>query len=225
KGERSYVNARIASLALAIATHHLKMAGPDLAQLEKIAKQLRMSKRGMTERNKKRLRAMDDAGRTEALIHLPLLMAAEVDKAVKQTGKSTPSLARKYETALAFELVLFNSWRISNLGGLTIGETLLLRPDGRAVVAFHGSAVKNNQSVETVLSPRAFEMLNTYSHCSPPAAGRLPLQFPVPRKGDRPRQDPRGLERKHQDGTQGARGYRCHDALLSPLRRQGDLGQ
>ncbi len=179
-GERSYVNARIASLAVAIAKHHLKMSGPDLARLQDIAKKLQMPKRGITDRNKTRLRAMDDAGRTDAMINLPWAMAAEVERDVKRTGTSTPPLALKYQTALAIALSLTKCWRIKNLGGLTLGKHVLLRPDGRVVIAIHETEVKNRVPIETELSPRLATMLKAYLQLHRPLLSDFPSDFIFP---------------------------------------------
>ena len=161
-GQRNYVAARISGIAVAIGTHCLKLEVAELKALQDMARELRMPKRGMTDRNKARLRAMGDAGRTEALINLPLDMAAEVDRDVRRICSSTPILALKYQTALVLELALTKSWRIRNLGGLIIGKNLFLRPDGRVVASLDGSEVKNGQSIETTFSPRLAGMVHTY---------------------------------------------------------------
>lgn len=181
--ERSYVNARIASLAVTIATHHLKLSGDSLTSLREIAQRLRMPKRGMTERNKERLRVLDDSGRTDALVNLPWRMAAEVDQEIRRTGTSTFVLALKYQTALALGLALTKCWRIKNLGSLTIGKNLLLRPDGRVVAVFHRTEVKNNSPIETALMPELGKMVHTYLKVHRPMLADAPSDFLFPGKG------------------------------------------
>jgi len=75
---------------------------------------------------------------------------------------------------------LTRCWRIKNLGGLIIGQNVLLRPDGRVVVAIHESEVKNYAPIETELSPRLESMMHIYldKHIALLSDSRSGLLFP-----------------------------------------------
>ena len=176
----SAVNAKISSMAVNIATHYLKLSGEGLTRMREIAQRLRMPKRGMTEPNKARLRAMDDAGRTDKMINLPWVMAEEVEQEIRRSGRTTFALALKYQTALAIGLALTKGWRRKNLGNLVIGETLLLRPDGRVMGVFDKTQVKNGMPIETELSPRLANMVHTYLKLHRPLLADTPSDFMFP---------------------------------------------
>jgi len=191
-GKISHVMTRIAHIALAIATHHLALTGEPLKRLQDIAHELRPKRSGdrMTVRNKERIGAMaDNMGvdltRLDILINLPQTLRAAVDAAVKLNGGSTYTLASQYQLALILELCLTKSWRIRNLGNLIIGETLILRPDGRAVAIFREDQTKTGAPIETALGSRATSMLHCYLRVHRPLLGdqSSPHLFPGKQAG------------------------------------------
>ncbi|RVT89281.1 hypothetical protein EOD42_25490 [Rhodovarius crocodyli] len=188
-GTINHVMAKMSGIALAIGTHHLALTGQPLERLQQIARELRFKKSGdrMTVRNKERLVAMGDAmgpdhTRLDVLLNMPQTLRSEVDAAVKLRSGSTYALALQYQVALILELCLTKSWRIRNLGNLVIGETLILRPDGRAVAIFREDQTKTRTPIETTLGSRATSMLHDYLRVHRPLLGDVSSAYLFPGK-------------------------------------------
>ncbi|MDB5412468.1 MAG: hypothetical protein JWR10_803, partial [Rubritepida sp.] len=72
KKTHKHSNAAISRVVTAIADHWLNFSGEPLKAMRAMRKQLQLPKVGMTDCNKARRRSMEDEGRTDALLNLPL---------------------------------------------------------------------------------------------------------------------------------------------------------
>ena len=125
-----------------------------------IRNRLAVSKRGLTARNRERLRQFDDSANASALVRLS-------ERLMKEAGsKKLPPrrAALQAQTAVAIELLLVAPIRIANLAGLDL-DRHLVRP-GRSREALHividENEVKNNTDLHFPLPPESAALLRDY---------------------------------------------------------------
>ena len=168
--------AQIAGLVKSIACHYARLGDDELKQLGRLVKKITPVHTGMTERNKARLRPLDDPKRVTDLLMLPVRLKQEVVAA----GAPTLTLARKLQTAVAIELLIMVSPRIRNLASLKIGVHLITDRPGRMTLAIPGQEVKNGQSLEAILTPQTVQLIDLYIRKYRPllAQAGSPFLFP-----------------------------------------------
>src|SRR5690606_25424853 len=98
--------------------------------------------RGMTRKNRDRLRVLRDDATLRRLLTLP-------DKLFRKGGDLEDKLtALKQEDALAIGLLLVCPLRISNIAAIDINRHFQRPGDGRLFLVFDEQEVKNNQPIE-----------------------------------------------------------------------------
>ena len=85
----------------AVARHWVRVSPDHLEQIRLICRKLDVSRRGMTEKNRKRLRQFDDERNIAALVHLPERLLA----IARKSDKPTLSDALRVQEALAIEFL------------------------------------------------------------------------------------------------------------------------
>lgn len=146
-----------------IAKHWVRVSPEHLAGISAVLRNLearRETKRGgLTETNRRRLRAFDDPDNVRTLICLPERLFALADR--MPLGVRAAVLA---QTALAIELLLVAPVRIGNLASIDL-ERHLLRP-GRSReklhLVFEAWEVKNDQELEYPLEGITVALLKRY---------------------------------------------------------------
>ncbi|MCE5974926.1 tyrosine-type recombinase/integrase [Sinirhodobacter sp. WL0062] len=145
---------------------------PDAGQevLVKLAKKLSLPpQKGMTRKNRDRLRVLQDERQARRLLNLP-------ERLMKngRTGKSdsfTKALA--HEDALAIAILLICPVRIKNLAGIHLEQHLQRPGDGRVFLVFVEDEVKNEHPLEFELPPDLVCMIDKH------LAGRSPTLCPM----------------------------------------------
>ena len=163
----------------------LDMPEETVTRLRKMALKLKVTQRGMTERNREALRAFDDEAAVKALINLPARIVAEVLK----SGRKRYGEAKMVQTALAIELLLNCPVRVENLASIELDRHLLEtggRRDRRVHLRFPAEEVKNTNDLEFPLMPETIELLDLYIAVWHPIlrAGKTPFLFPGKRLGE-----------------------------------------
>ena len=134
---------------------------PDEVQkaLRKLAAKLALApQRGMTRKNRDRLRVLQDDTTMRRLLLLPeqLFHAPPAGKA----NAYTKALAR--EDALAIAILLYCPIRIKNLAGIHLEQNLHRPGDGRVFLVLTEEEVKNERSMEFDLPPDLIRLIDAH---------------------------------------------------------------
>jgi integrase len=162
----------------------LDMSDKILARLRKMAAKLKVTQRGMSERNREALRAFDEQDAVEALVNLP----SQVVDDVLKSGRKTYREAKLIQTALLIELLLNAPARIQNAASIEIGRHLVdvsIRGERRVHLRFPAHEVKNSVELDFPLMPETVDVLDQYVAVWHPILCKRqasPFLFP----GDRP---------------------------------------
>ena len=158
-GDQASVHAgHVAGLVKSVAKHWAHLDQHDLDKLKGMCRRITPRHTGMTERNRARLRPLDDPRRVQDLLTLPDVIRAEVVRA----GTPTHTLALRLQTAVAIELLIMVPLRIQNLSTLQIGVHLLSGHRGEVTLAIPDHEVKNRLAVEARLPDTTVRLLNLY---------------------------------------------------------------
>ena len=151
----------LAYRALRIATE-LSLPASDLAALKEILAMIRREspgRRGLTDKNRRLLEHVEDPAFVDRLLALPARLKQAAMMSNRQIG---PSCARD---AIAVELLLTCSMRVSNLVNLRLGETIRKFGQGRGaawVIEIPAEEVKNRQPLRYALLPKSGRLLEWY---------------------------------------------------------------
>jgi integrase len=116
-------------------------------------------RRGLTAKNRERLRAFDDRGNALALVGLPAKL-----QRLAERDRQPYRAALTMQMAVGIEILLMAPIRLGNLSALDI-ERHLIRPNrnGPALhVVIKGDEVKNGDPLEYPLPERSVELLESY---------------------------------------------------------------
>jgi integrase len=151
----------IATTLKSVARHHVRVDADHLEELRRIAAKLSVPYRGLTQKNRDRLRQFDNPQNIALLVHLP--------ERLLRTARSRPQgdrkAARSAQTAVAIEVLLMCPMRISNLATLALDQNLTWeRPGrkGRLHIAVSGAEVKNGEPLEYVLPRESSRLVRDY---------------------------------------------------------------
>ena len=172
----------LATAMKAIARHHVKIPPEHLEQLTRICAQIKVKNRGLTEKNRRRLRQFDDPANVSALLLLPALLESLAKRA---RGRKAAVLM---QMAAAIELLTMTPVRIGNLAGLELGETLFwTRPGrrGRLLLSIPPDDVKSGQPIEFELPKESTELIERYLDDYRPALFENPGEWFFPGKDGR----------------------------------------
>ena len=159
----------VATCLKAVGRHHVKMEAEHLARMGAVIARLQTPGRGLTTRNRTRLRPLDDRQTALALVQLPQKLLALAER------ESQPKRAtRLAQSAVMIELLLMAPIRVCNLAALDV-ERHLVRPS-RSSKALHividGGEVKNGEPLEYPLPLESAALLERYlAHFRPALAG------------------------------------------------------
>jgi integrase len=162
----------------------LNLSNETVTRLQKMAKKLKVTQHGMSERNREALHAFDDEEAVEALVDLP----ARVVDEVLESGRKTYRKAKLNQTALAIELLLNAPVRIQNLASIEVDRHLVdlsTRRERRIHLRFPAHEVKNSIELDFPLMPETVDLLDQYIAVWRPILCKgqdSPFLFP----GDRP---------------------------------------
>jgi integrase len=159
-------NANKSSSAIAEVASRLRNFGkvsrqPDSIQsnLDRLARRLAVQpQKGMTQKNRSRLRVLQNDQSMQRLLNFPARLFASPPK-----GKSNPymqALAR--EDALATAILLVCPVRIKNLAGIHIEQHIQRPGDGRAYLVMTDEEVKNDRPLEFELPKELVRLIDQH---------------------------------------------------------------
>jgi integrase len=159
-GETTVSLVQMAWLLCTVARHWVK--DRDHAEaLRVIAGRYKLKPKGMTDRNRSRLRQFDHKPNQDALLHLP----ATVMSQAKRKPVGTPAEARRYMLALAVELLIIAPMRVGNLTGLEPARHILELGRGRQRtrhIYIPKSETKTDTAFEVKLPDSCCALLDEY---------------------------------------------------------------
>ncbi len=158
--------AQIYNIACTLKTFARCWVKPDpniIDEIATICRQVDPKRRGLTEKNKARLRQFDDPDNIRALVNLPERLVKEAKKAKLNDRRK----ALLVQTALAIELLVMCPIRLGNLTQLRLDRHFQRSKPG-SCGAVHlvipAAEVKNEQDLEFELPPPTKELLSRYVH-------------------------------------------------------------
>lgn len=176
----------IARMLTALARHWVKVDKDQLEQLRAICRRLDMNQKGLTPKNRDRLRQFDDSKNVAALVGLPQRVAMRLSR------RTNPSRADALamQSGLAVELLLMVPMRISNLASLDLDRNIVpTRARGRGTMhlVVPEEAVKNGIAIEAELPPETVKLLDLYVKRYRPLLLARPSAWLFPSNSDRPK--------------------------------------
>jgi integrase len=172
--------AEMAAFLKDTARHWAKVDEPTLKGMKKIASRLAIPRRGMTAKNRERLRPFDDAQNVAAFLALPQRLRREVE-----TGKRNPrGKAVLAQIAAAIALLQAAPVRLKNLTSLDINKNVIAR-GRRLYLVVAESEVKNSEPIDFELPAETRDVLAWYVREHRPRLISEPTDalFPGPRGG------------------------------------------
>jgi integrase len=161
----------IAELAMAlkaVARHWVNVSAEASATIDDLVRRVSVEKRrGMTTKNRTRLRAFDDQDNVDELLNLPQKLLG-----VARSGKySKWRSAILAQSAAAIELLLMRPLRLDNLRTLDLDQNFILpsRAGGTMHIIIRAAQVKNAIDLEHALPAESVHLLKTYLHDYRPA--------------------------------------------------------
>ena len=177
----------LAYVAKAIARHWVKADDKTLEAIDAIYQRLRPERRGLAEKNIKRLRQFDDERNIGLLLMFPQTQLNEAR--ARDTGGKTTAVT--VQLAVAVEILLNCPIRLGNLANLSIERHLVWsRHRGRRTVhlAIPPEEVKNRVAIECELSDDAVELLEVYIRdYRPRLLADGPCEWLFPGRGSAPK--------------------------------------
>jgi len=160
----------LANGMIAMARHHIRVSDEDLRELQDIRDELRCRTRGMTDKNRERLRPFKDPMVLRSFLGLSdklLAKAAKGRAGARARGRNVPSTrpALLVQQAVMHDLLLWAPMRIENLCQLHLDRHLVFNDAGakgaiRLVIP--AQEVKNGVALEYLLPMRAARLLTRY---------------------------------------------------------------
>ena len=151
----------LVSVLTGIARNYVKLPESELKKLLDLRRRLAPKQRGMTTKNRTRLRQFDDPAAVQSILHLPRRLVEEA----KGRGLPDKRSAVLVEMALVIELFLMCMPRIKNVASIHLDQNLQrsrATRTGRCHLVFEPSEVKNGQHLEFDLNLLTVELLDLY---------------------------------------------------------------
>jgi integrase len=157
-GESSSAIVDLVAAFKAIARHHLHLGQFELDRIGGILRRLGPGRRGLTNKNRARLRPFDDPANVQALLRLPeRLMAMAARNRIPRAG------ALQAQMAVAIEILIMTAMRAGNLVRLDIDQNLVRLGRGKQlhiVVPAHN--VKNREPLDFPLPAPSIQLIERY---------------------------------------------------------------
>jgi integrase len=147
----------LAATLKAIATHYVKPETETLDKIKEAVTRLKVPSKGLTRRNRDRLRPFDDPANVEALVRLPVRLMKEANS---DKLKPRPA-ALLAQTAVAIEVLLMTALRLKNLLALEFDKNLVASGSTLHVV-FEEHETKNRGVIDIPLPRESTELIKEY---------------------------------------------------------------
>ena len=187
-GDTSVDISQMATLLKLIGTRHVPSSEAEQEALGDLSRRLAFNKpKGMTTKNRDRLRPLQDPKTLRRLLLLPERLFARAEH-----GGDTQAAALEREDAVAIALLLTAPIRRKNLVSIHLDQNLHRPGDGSVYLVFTPEEVKNRQPIEFALPPAVVTMIDRL------LATRSPRLCPPATPWLFPRRD--GTGPMHEDG-------------------------
>ena len=215
-GQTSPQVAQIAAFLKGVARHWAKADDLTLLQMQKLASRLSTGRRGLTAKNRERLRPFDDPQTVALFLGLPQRIRREVEKDPRAPERK----AVIAQMAAAIAILLVVPLRIGNLAKIDMRKNLIARGKRVYLVVPEGDT-KNGEPVDFELPPEIVEIVGWYVREYRPHLLRAPTNSLFPGEGSRAK-SAAGLGAQIKAGKLSI--HRPHDQSSPfPPRRREDL--
>ena len=179
-GRSPHQAAEMAAFLKDAARHWVKVDELTLEKMKRISSRLAIPRRGMTAKNRERLRPLDDAENVAAFLTLPQRLRREVEIS-KRNDRSKAMLS---QMAAAIALLQAAPIRLKNLTALDVNKNLIARGK-KLYLVIAESEVKNNEPIDFELPAETRDILAWYVRVHRPLLISEPTDalFPGPRGG------------------------------------------
>jgi integrase len=133
----------------------------DLPQLNELCRVSKYEKKGLTKRNRDRLRQFDDPRKLQALLSLP----QKLMRLARQHDIGDEQAARNAMCAVAIEILIHTALRIKNVVELELGTTIIMPRDpkrDKGYISLPAHQVKNNVALEFALPKPTVALIQEY---------------------------------------------------------------
>lgn len=163
----------LAILIKTIAKHWVKVDEDHLEELKALCNRVDPKQKGLTDKNRERLRQFDDSRNIDLLLNFP----ARVVQAVLNNDRGRRREAVAVQIALAVELLLMAPIRAANLVNIEIDRHIVRTHNGRkgkTHLVIPGEEVKNGEPLEFELPEETVTLLDLYLREFHPRLADLP---------------------------------------------------
>jgi integrase len=173
----------LAAVMFTIAKHWCKVEGEQLDALARLRRNLAYRVKGLTSKNRARLRQFTDRRNIEALLYLP----QRIYDAADRNSRSRITSSLDMQVAVAVELLLMMPIRRSNLVRLRFGPEGHIHPrqdrHGTTHIVIDGREVKNKQALEYPVPRESSDLLEIYIERFRPVLVKSPSYWVFPGEG------------------------------------------
>ena len=181
-GQTSPQVAQMAGFLKGVAKHWAKADDLALLQMQKMASRLSTGRRGLTAKNRERLRPFDDARMVALFLGLPQRIRREVEKDPRPPKRK----AVDAQSAAAIGLLQAVPLRLGNLSRLDMRKNLIARGKRVYLVVPEGDT-KNGEPVDFELPAETVEIVAWYIRDYRPHLVRAPTDALFPGEGSGPK--------------------------------------
>ena len=143
-----------------IAKHHARLPEQQVRAITELRNRVRPEQKGIVQRNRVRLRNLEDVRHRAALLHLPAELLSQAAAAKKQPRRTRLALA-----AAAIEILLICPLRLDNLRTLALDQSLRRTLTGRRQITHllvPDAATKNGVAIEWPVPPSSLKVLDAW---------------------------------------------------------------
>jgi site-specific recombinase XerD len=172
--------AQIATFLNSVARHWVEVDDVALLQLQKLASRLSNGRRGLTAKNRERLRPFEDPQTVAAFLALPERIRRQVEK----DSRAPKSKAIDAQMAAAIAILQATPIRLGNLAAIDLHRNLIARGKGVYLV-FGESDTKNAEPIDFELPATTVDVVAWYIREYRPHLVRQETDALFPGKGSR----------------------------------------
>ncbi len=215
QGETGPALADLAILLKTLARHHVSCPPETLRAIEDFARRLAVPpQKGLSLKNRERLRTLDEEEKLRRLITLP----AQLFERCK--GKSTRQAALLREEALAIAILQGCPIRRKNLVGLHLERNLRRMGDGRVFLVFEAGETKTRRPLEFELPKEVVRRLEEHLALRSPTLCAAGVPWLFPRRDGAAPMDPSRLSSRISERIRKETGLEVHPHLFRHLCAQ-----
>jgi integrase len=142
----------------ALARHHLQVEKAHLDRMAAVIRRLDVGNRGLTEKNRTRLRQFDGRQQAVALLRLPIELIG-----IAARNRKAHAGALQAQAAVAIEILLMAPLRLGNLTRLDLEQNLIRPgPSKEIFIVIEAEHLKNRQAVDYPLPTPSCALIERY---------------------------------------------------------------